>query len=79
MNCFCSIEIIISIPLAVTVGTPPSANVWNIFETRCDGRKIPLDGGVCDDDLFSRLPDLLFVRLLEPWKKENFVLIGFFY
>ncbi len=46
----------------MVVGIPPSANVWNIFETRCDGRKIPLDGGVCDDDL---LPDLLFVRLVE--------------
>jgi hypothetical protein len=25
---------------------PPSANVWKIFETRCNGRKIPLDGGI---------------------------------
>ena len=52
----------------VIVGTPPSANVWNIFETRWDGRKIPLDGGVCNDefdDLLFVLRGLLFVRLDE--------------
>lgn len=67
------------VPLLAMMGTPPCANVWNIFVTRCDGRSGALEAGIETDEVlagtvgrFGRLRGLLFVRL-EAFCREQTV------
>lgn len=60
------------------MGTPPCANVWNILETRCDGRRGALDAGIETNEVlagtvgrFGRLRGLLFVRLEEFCREQT--------
>lgn len=62
------------------MGTPPCANVWNILETRCDGRRGALDAGIETNEVlagtvgrFGRLRGLLFVRLEEFCREQTVV------